>query len=278
MSLGVLIRRYKWFHKPISLFFQYIVYPLGNGYYLFMLKYIFIIKRNEIVELQKYGFTKIIPFNSRTWRIGKERDKAYRRYYSAYFKDKKCFIKVAQNDSTIGNEITVAEQLLGKKLDYISEVITFDKKFASNMQMLATAFTDGLHPISKESIYNDVEQVSSSQLIRYCKQMYKILLSLEDLQLVHADIHKGNLMLDSNDNLILLDFGISKFLDKENEVKYDCRPGTFFRQTPEGRVYDDAYSFLQLINRYESCRNIHDTEAYKSICARVNKVKFLVII
>ena len=276
MSLRVLIRRYKWFHKPISLFFQYFVYPLSNGYYLFMFKYIFTIKNKEINELRSYGFTEILPFKTRTWRIGKESDNAHRRYYTAYYKGNKCFIKVAQNDSTIGNEIAVAEQLLDKKLNYISKVITFDKTFACNKQMLVTTFTNGLHPISKESIYDDVEQVHASELVKYCKQMYNILLSLEELQLVHADIHKGNLMLDINDNLILLDFGISKFLDKENDVKYDCRPGTFYRQTPEGRVYDDAYSFLQLINRYDSCKNIYDSDAYKSICERVDKVKFLV--
>lgn len=276
MLVRELIRRFKWIHKPISCFFYYFIYPVRNGYYFFMLKYLFCIRGEEVKDLRNYGFIDIKPFKTRAWRIGTERDKAHRRYYTATYQGAKCFIKVALNDSTIGNEIAVAEQLKDKDISFISKIIAVDSNFSGNKQLLATTFTPGLHAISEESIYNDVQVVSSSKLLVYCKQMIAILQTLEDLKLVHADIHKGNLMLDANDNLILLDFGISKFLDKDNCVEYRYRPGTFYRETEEGRVYDDAYSFIALINRYDACQEIKHTNEYKAICDRIDKVTFTV--
>ena len=276
MSLRELIRQFKWIHKPISCIFNYFIYPVQNGYYFFMIKYLFCIKCEEFKALRNYGFKDIKPFKTRAWRIGTEKDHAHRRYYTAIHKGTKCFIKVALNDSTIGNEIAVAEQLKDKDISFISKIIVIDSNFSGNKQVLATAFTLGLHPISEESVYNDVEVVSPSKLLIYCKQMKSILQTLEELKLVHADIHKGNLMLDANDNLILLDFGISKFLDKDNDVQYRYRPGTFYRDTAEGRVYDDAYSFISLINRYDTCQDIKHTDEYKAICDRINKVTFTV--
>lgn len=276
MSLRESLRKFPWIHKPISLFFQCFIYPVCNGYYLFMIKYLLTIRKNEIKALRTYDFINVKPFKTRVWRNGSEKDCAYRRYYLADYHDSKCFIKVAQNDSTISNEIFVAEQLQGKEPTFISKIITFDRFFTGSKQMLATGFVNGLHPISKESVYNNVESVSANKLVKYCKQMLEILGSLETLQLVHADIHKGNLMLDANDNLVLLDFGISKFLNKENDVQYRFRPGTFFREKNGLRIYDDAFSFVKLINRYESCKNIIDDDAYKAICARINKVTFSV--
>lgn len=266
----------KWIHKPISLFFYYCIYPFLNGYYSFMIKYFLSIKQEEVKFLKDYGFSDIRPFKSRSWRIGGEVDHAYRRYYTANCGSTLCFIKVAQNDSTIFNEISVAEQLAEKNIRFISKVMASDTNFAGGKQMLATEFIRGLHPISKESVYNDVEIVTAPQLIDCCKQMLKILDTLESLQLVHADIHKGNLMLDDNDNLILLDFGISKFLNRENDVNYSLRPGTFYRELAEGRIYDDAYSFLKLICRYESCKEIENDDAYKDICYRIDKVQLCV--
>lgn len=276
MSLRELIRQFKWIHKPISCIFNYFIYPVQNGYYSFMIKYLFCIKSKEFKALRNYGFKDIKPFKTRAWRIGTEKDHAHRRYYTAIYEGIKCFVKVALNDSTIGNEIAVAEQLKDKDLSFISKIIAVEKNFSGNKQLLATTFTSGLHPISEESIYNDVEVVSSSKLLTYCKQMKEILQALEELKLVHADIHKGNLMLDANDNLILLDFGISKFLDKDNDVQYRYRPGTFYRETAEGRVYDDAYSFIALINKYETCQEILNTNEYKAIFDRIDKISFTV--
>lgn len=276
MSLREYIRRFPLVHKPISLFFYFFVYPFCNGYYLFMIRYFFCIRNSEVKALQQYGFINVRPFKSRTWRLGLEKDRAYRRYYLCCYKGEKCFIKVAQNDSTIGNEIFVAEKLIGRDVPFIPKIISFDKNFDKDKQMLATSFVKGLHPISRESVYNDVETVSGNKLIEYCAQMLNILQSLEALQLVHADIHKGNLVLDDRDRLILLDFGISKFLNVDNNVQYGCRPGTFFKDTACGRVYDDAYSFIKLIGRYDSCKEIVDSLAYKAICERIGKVTFTV--
>ena len=276
MKIIQIIRKHKWIHKPISLFFHYFIYPFKEGYYRFMINYVIRIKKNEILQLEEYGFKSIKPFKSRSWRIGTEKDKAYRRYYTADFDNKTCFIKVAINDLTIGNEISIAQKLINKKLPFVPEIICFDKNMLGMKQMLATEFTRGLHPISKESVYNDVPTVSSSELLDYCCQMNDILESLESINLVHGDIHKGNLMLDGNNKLCLLDFGISKFINIPNDVNYKFRPGTYYQETKDGRVYDDAYSFIRLINRYESVNEIRDSECYKKIESRIGKMQFCV--
>ncbi len=232
--------------------------------------------RHEVKMLKKIGFAQLNLFKTRSWRIGKELDHAYRRYYTGFYDGQKCFIKIAENDSTIENELFVAKNLIGKKFTFISKIICIDSSFDGNKKMLATIFTKGLHPLSKESIYHDVETVRAESLLDYCRQMRNILQQLEKIKLVHADIHKGNLMLDENDHLILLDFGISKFLDKGNNVDYISRPGTFYRNTSGGRIYDDAYSFIQMINRYDAIKDIMESGEYKSIVERIDKVAFTV--
>ena len=85
-------------------------------------------------------------------------------------------------------------------------------------------------------------------------------------------------MLNAQNHLVLLDFGISKFLDNTNNVDYIARPGTFYQKTEKGRIYDDAYSFLCMIEKYSESSKILDSEEYNDIKKRVGQAYFEVLL
>ena len=91
-------------NKILILIFRNVINPLISGHLKYYIKYRITIYKQEIIHLKSYGLTEITPYNYKEWRIGKGRDKAYRRYYLAKYGQTKCFIKVGINDATVYNE------------------------------------------------------------------------------------------------------------------------------------------------------------------------------
>lgn len=248
-------------YKCFSFVYQLLIGKWKYGFYPFMLKYFFLIRRREILELKKLGFDNLRIYKTDSWRIGVENDHAYRRYYLAKFNGRECFVKIAQNDSTVNNEIYVADRIKGYKMSFTPEVIYTSTEFLDNRNLLVLEFIDGLRPLS--------EALSKDNTSAFCNQFLLILNTLKAINLIHADIHKGNLMLDKDNNLILLDFGISIFKDEKNNVDYKSHPGTYYQEKDCIRIYDDAFSFVQMIRQLHVHDYIKDDEAYNEIYNRI---------
>lgn len=269
-------RAWDWLHKPLLGLYQTLIRPIFNGYFLYMINYYFHVRNIEIYELKKYGFSNISAFKSKSWRRGTGLDHAHRRYYTADRDGMKCFIKVAENDKTIANEILVSERIKGYNFTFTPTLVCSDKRFLGKKKMLAIEFQEGLHPIAKEDNLGRTADISGTTLLQYCEDFLSICKQLESVGLVHADIHKGNIMVDKKGHLCLLDFGISKFIDTESDNDYKARPGTFFQIEGQARIYDDVYSFLKMLGRYPSTTKILDDPTYKEIESRLGMLYFKV--
>ena len=102
-----------------------------------------------------------------------------------------------------------------------------------------------------------------------------ILDELKNRGIVHADIHKGNLMIKNN-HLYLLDYGISKVLNDGNTIDYNSRPGTFYVESGNIRTYDDAYSFVETIVGLGASEEFKNIEEFENIKNRVGDFSFQV--
>ena len=257
-KLASFIKKYPFLHKILSFIYDKLVVNITSGYYWRCVKYFFVTYFPEKNNLKKYGFKKIKPVNSKGWRWGKGLDKAYRRYYTAYYNEKKCFIKVAKNDVTIINEIKINSYLaeIGVNVEFATKHIISDEFFCNNTAMMAIEYVSDL-----ENFYIP-ETVEGFE--KLCREFMEILKTLEQAHIIHADIHKGNLMLKDG-KPILLDFGISKIKNKENEIDYKARPGTFFRVNGSERIYNDAYSFIKMLEKMEIKEEFKNLAEYKDI-------------
>lgn len=267
-------RSWNWIYKPLSDFYQTLIRPFFNGYFIYMIKYYFLIRNNEVSKLKEYGFSNIATFKSKSWRRGTGLDHAHRRYYTAVHGGVKCFIKIAENDKTIANEIIVSERIKGFNFTFTPKLICSEAHFFGNKKMLAIEYQDGLQPIAKENNLGRTADIPESTLLQYCEDFLSISKQLESIGLIHADIHKGNMMVDHNGHLCLLDFGISKFIDRDNDNDYKARPGTFFQIEGKSRIYDDVYSFLKMLERYPSTSKIENSSIYNEIESRLGTLTF----
>lgn len=266
MNLRTTIYKHPRLVRFIRFIYHDVYEGITKGYFWYMFCYFLRTKKSEIEQLEKMGFSNIEPYKSRTWRRGDELDHAHRRYYSATFSGQPCFIKVAENDKTIQNEIVVANRIKNEKWEFVPTTFLTESNFIEKRKMLAISFETGLHSIP--------DDISQEDLLRLCAEFLQIHKLLVGARLVHADIHRGNLMLDSNNHLKLLDFGISKFLDADNDVDYVARPGTFYQKTASGRIYDDAYSFLKMIEKLPAHSSIVESQEYKAISDKIGLAQF----
>lgn len=64
-----------------------------------------------------------------------------------------------------------------------------------------------------------LKKVNTNEVNILFNKMLKILLSIHNLYVIHRDIKPDNFMLSDNNDLILIDFGISSFCLSDNKVK-----------------------------------------------------------
>lgn len=241
--------------------------PMRKGYFRYYFLYLRKDKPADINGLTSLGITELKPINFTQWRIGKGKDNAYRRYYTGVFQGTKCFIKIGKNDATVFNECAILGRMCEEALGFSPRLLLGTDTFAENTAMVALEYIEGLKPLSPIGSKADFEDI--------CKQFVSILSSLEQIEIVHGDIHKGNLML-ANGKLILMDYGIAKSPNGENSINYLHRPGTFYRESMGTRVYDDAYSFLKMVENMAIPAEYINNRYMQEIIKRVDKVTFSV--
>lgn len=257
-KVKAMIRGNKLLYRILAGTYRNTVYLVKCGYAQSMTKYLLKTAGPEKQKLRQMGYTGIKAYKSKTWRIGKGLDGAHRRYYTAFKDGKKVFIKVAMRDATIRNEIELAQYLQGKPLDFICPVVEFTQDFAPQTMMLANAFLDGVSSLELPSDISGFRDI--------CRQFCVMLEQLDKHGVIHADIHKNNLMMINKKRLVLFDFGISMIRGQKNSIDYVARPGTFYTTPAEGqRVYDDAYSFVKQMEAFHLPEEWKATEEYQTI-------------
>ena len=268
------VKSIKVLYYPLRFLYHGVYEGFVSGYFSYMMKFFFVYRRQEMKSLHQYGFDNISLYKTRSWRRGQETDHAHRRYYIAEKDGQKCFIKVAQCDTTVDNEIAIAESLRGIKLSFVPQVITYDRFFLNDRALFVTEFIDGLHPFFRDDDFHTGYDLT--MLRQYCRSFLYIHQELCNISLVHGDIHNGNLLIDPGGHLWLLDFGISRINGRMNGVDYRHRPGTYFLESDTERIYDDVYSFKRILDQYASETGITNTDDYKQVVARIGLLSFCV--
>ncbi len=244
-------------HRVLSWIYRTFVLPFSSGYAKRMLWYTLRVKGKEIKALREQGFRGLHPYETHSWRWGMGKDNAFRRYYRGELDGERVFVKVAVNDSTVKNEVKLAEYLRPFNYPFLIKTVKTDYAFMGNMQMMSILFVDGLHRLTAPETEDTFEG--------YCREFSDILKAFGEIGIIHADIHPGNLMLGGDGRLIVLDFGISSIVGQENDVDYIARCGTHYREENGIRIYDDAYSFVKMTEKMNLPQNWLDTEAFQNI-------------
>ena len=256
-------------HQFLYDIYKYTILPFRNGHFYYNVYYLTNTKHKEIDKLKTYGFTEIQPYKKRDWRIGREKDGAFRRYYLGKYNGAIAFIKIGKNDLTVKNELHVMQKYYSILDGIAPKYILGDLFFDDNTVMLAVDFIIGLTNFSIPNDLIDFDNV--------CKQFYLILKKLHSANIIHADVHKANLMYCGN-RLFLLDFGISYSTSMNNEVDYNARPGTYYIQEGNKRTYDDAFSFVKMVESNNCSFDPNKSEFYRLIKEQIGKRTFSVII
>lgn len=264
-----MIRLIMRFVKSLLVYLYRKIYiPYKKGFIWFVFKYFFLIRKKDYNSLRASGFDNIKTYEFMTWRIGHESDGAHRRYYLADYNGVRCFVKIAKGDLTVLNEIYVQSKIRYLGWDFTPECVFLKKELYKDTHILAVKYINDLKPLCGQGWDFNIES--------FCRQILNILNKLKDAGLVHADIHVGNLAKDSDGKVYLLDFGISKFTGDAPTVDYDQREGTFFIVEDNLKIYDDAFSVIEMINNQIGIANCKQTPYYDEIVNLYGRLYFTV--
>ena len=82
-----------------------------------------------------------------------------------------------------------------------------------------------------ESVIHDLP---GEKIVKYSLQLSSALLFLYNHNIVHLDVKSDNLMISSNDDLIIVDFGVAGIMDSDGKVQYSqTQGGNSFHLSPE---------------------------------------------
>ena len=265
-----IIKNIKPFYWLLKALYNKTLLRFKNGYFKHMKEYKRFIKKKDITGLKEKGLAGIKIWNFDSWKFDSGLDHSYRRYYVARFRQKRCFVKIAKHDLTVLNEIYIADQK--KQLEFSPNILLTDKGFNEDSFLIVQEYLKGICPLYKTKHYCVFD--------KWCNEFNNIIDTFLKYNIVHNDVHKGNLVVRKKDNkLFLLDYGISTILPNNLIVDYKARPGTFYRKTNKNefeiRIYDDAYSFVQEIHRLGFEKEWLDkSDAYNEIVKKIGRVTF----
>lgn len=134
-----------------------------------------------------------------------------------------------KNDNlvSIQREIAIMKKIRHKNVSSLYEVI--DDKNENKIYIVIDYIDNGTILKKKE---NNYERINSKKVKKYLYQLTAGLKYLHKHNIIHRDIKPDNILLDKNDNVFLVDFGVSEFLC-EKEMMTKLRTGTLLFFSPE---------------------------------------------
>lgn len=131
------LRKFPRLFKLLSWSKENITDPFTTGFIWNYFLYIVRILRKEKSYLRKNGFQNVVVFKPKSWRFHEGIDGACRRYYKAIINGKTCFIKIADCDKTIENEILIGKYICDFNFSFSPNILFFDEKGYSYGKVLA---------------------------------------------------------------------------------------------------------------------------------------------
>ena len=227
-------------------------------------------EHNQVVsELESLGFRSIMPYHTDHWYIGDDGTDTRRKYYSAYFNGKRCFIKYVANDSTIANEIFVNHYLTENRIPYVPQTLYASYSKADNTAVLATEW---LENISGFFIPENIETFRA-----FLADYLDILHIFEEKEITHNDVSDSNLIVINGEKLMLTDFGIGHVPGSDQfYIDYILHDGTYYQQQNRKRIYDDAWSFYKILEDAGIPETFKQTKEYRNLLAQIGKHTYVI--
>ena len=220
-----------------------------------------------VKRLMEYGLLDPQPYQTDRWYIGDDHEGTIRKYYQAVYCGESCFVKLAQNDSTICNEIFVNQYATKHSLAFVPQTLLCDMAYDIDTSLLVTQFRANLR---KFTIPEDIVQFE-----RYCMNFLDIHCEMEKYEMVHGDISDSNLLLDDSQQMVLTDFGIGRVTGAEKYmIDYIAHDGNYYINKGNMRIYDDAYSYIQMLEACGIPLNFKEIRAYRCIFERIGTMQY----
>jgi len=223
---------------------------------LFLSSYFLFYHREAIAKLSRFGFAEVRAFRIQKWRRF-QTGNVFRYYYTAQFNGEKCFVKLS-NDSTIVNEIFVNSYITQCGVSFVPKLLIGDTNYAKDSYLLALEFRSDL---SNFRLPDDEKAFES-----LCHEFRRVYDKFKEFGIIHGDISASNLLLDTDNRISLIDFGIGRVPGSEAiEIDMNTHCGTYYRTNKTGKVYDDVYSFLCMLDDCGIPAAYKQKECYKNI-------------
>jgi len=229
------------------------------AYKLFYLLLYFMFRhRKTVVKLASYGITDVRIYCVRRWYTCHGAEKTDRLFFKGVFNGTKCFIKLAANDSTIKKEIFINNYMTECGINFVPKLLLSDSNYNINSALLVTELIQDI----KKFKLPDNERAFEVM----CNKFEHIHSCLKKFSIVHGDISLSNVLVDKNACIILIDFGIGWVPGSEIfRTNHLIHHGTYYIESDNVRIYDNAFSFLRVLDHSKIPAEYKQKECYKKI-------------
>jgi len=205
----------------------------------------------------------------RHWYTGLGAEKLVRLFYRARYNGEPCFIKLVTNDSSIKKEIFINEYATQCNLDFIPKLLQ-SNDINKNSSFLVTEFISGAKKFQMPNDEKSFETICANFIyIHDCLKKYDI---------IHGDISISNIILDSQNRIKLIDFGVGKAPGSEVfDTGRFIHRGTYYIPTNDSRIYDNAFSFLKVMDAAGIPTAFKQKKCYKEIESLVGEHTYTVM-
>jgi 2-polyprenyl-3-methyl-5-hydroxy-6-metoxy-1,4-benzoquinol methylase len=155
-----------------------------------------------------------------------------RRFYlSNSFFIKQYFLNNPENFKQIINEINILHLLENTKISNITRLIDYELE--------KNSVTLVLNRINGSLLYEVLDRLSELDKLNICHKILAILCDLELLKIFHNDIRSWNIIIDSQSEPHIFDFGLSSFFERENNlIAFAFLVNSLITNIPEEKTYD----------------------------------------
>ena len=224
---------------------------------LSIIKYLLSQYRRDRIKLSSYGISRVVFFKVRQWKFNKEKMRT-RVYYKAIRNGEKCFVKIGKSDGALKNEINIYKYLKQCNIKFVPQYLISEESYDNDRILLVLQYLEGVNKFKTPKTEDEFNHICNEfEAIHACFCKFGIL---------QRDISITNIYMNNENKMVVTDFGMGvspgsdvSLIDPESNV------GTYFIFTEKTRIYDDAYSFVRMLDECGIPSEYKEMECYRRI-------------
>ncbi len=219
-----------------------------------------------ICTLEKYGIEVL-----KTLAINKKPTSGFDAFFLAKYNNQKVFVKFGNGSYDAKKEYCVYSALRAQDEKHIPKPLMY-KNLADNKMFIMTEFIDGstLDKISLDNFSSEKLNIIFDSLIEIGELLFKN-------RFIHRDFHRGNLIVEDNGNVKLIDMqhliGYGFPENSENLKRTKRLRGTNKRLRPAPYVWDDMYSLYKILQTFPREEIIGYDKKLEQVKSKVGKLR-----